>query len=64
MERHGIGIIDWPPYSLDLNPIGHVWKALKQKLCELLPDTDTLMDNIIDIEELKRRLQVAWGAID
>jgi len=23
--EHGITKLDWPPYSLDLNPIEHIW---------------------------------------
>ena len=48
----------------DLNPIEHVWKALKQKLYTIFPDTDSLRDNQADLAELKRRIQVAWDAID
>jgi hypothetical protein len=36
--RNGIHITDWPPYSPDLNPIEHAWKALKEKVCEMYPD--------------------------
>ena len=32
LQIHGIEYIDWPPHSLDLNPIEHVWKALRAKL--------------------------------
>jgi transposase len=36
--ENGIRITDWPPYSSDMNPIEHAWKALKEKVCEMYPD--------------------------
>jgi DDE superfamily endonuclease len=29
-ENEGIPLLDWPPYSPDMNPIEHVWKKLKE----------------------------------
>ena len=39
-EDHGVWVIEWPPYSPDLNPIEHLWWALKKKLHELYPEFD------------------------
>jgi DDE superfamily endonuclease len=36
-----IQLIEWPPYSFDLNPIEHLWAVLKQWIHEHYPD---LMD--------------------
>ncbi|KAK2027939.1 hypothetical protein LX32DRAFT_591677, partial [Colletotrichum zoysiae] len=32
MLQQGISWLDWPPYSLDLNPIEHVWRMMKNNL--------------------------------
>ena len=29
-EDHGIPVLDWAPYSPDLNPIEHVWARIKE----------------------------------
>jgi hypothetical protein len=63
LQEHGIEYIDWPPHSPDLNPIEYIWKALKQKVLSLFPHLRYLRDNLVDREELKRCLMIAWAAI-
>lgn len=45
LEVHGVATIRWPPYSPDLNPIEHLWWALKKKLHELHPEFDNMGDS-------------------
>ena len=38
-RESGIKLLEnWPPYSLDLNPIEHLWPHVKQKVYELYPE--------------------------
>ena len=63
LQIHGIEYIYWPPHSPDLNPIEHIWKALKGKLLELFPGLYFLTNNKASIEKLKEYLKIAWNSI-
>lgn len=66
LQQQGFKLLeDWPPYSPDLNPIEHLWSALKRKLFELFPAIkkwngleEQLQNNI------GNALKEAWRAID
>lgn len=63
LQLYGIEYIDWPPHSPDLNPIEHVWKALKSNLRKMFPHLQDLKDNRASREELIRCIKLAWAAI-
>lgn len=63
-ENYNILTTDWPPYSPDLNPIEHAWKALKELIAEKYPH---LMASYSDTEkirmELEEALKVCWDEL-
>ena len=58
-------ITNWPPYSLDLNPIEHIWHYLKVRLYDMFPEVAT---DKSESEEARQRLesciQAAWDTLD
>ena len=58
LEQAGVSIISWPAFSPDLNPIETVWNKLKDWLGQRYPD------HKCSYEELRRRVQEAWEAIE
>lgn len=63
LERHGIWTIDWPPFSPDLNPIEHLWYALKHKVNQLHPNLSTMGRSEADIQVFFKVIQEAWAAL-
>ena len=64
-EDNGIVITDWPPYSLDLNPIEHLWYLLKQLVYQVNPDIDSVTGSEDTVREvLWKALEEAWTLID
>jgi hypothetical protein len=63
LEVHGVHTVNWPPYSPDLNPIEHLWWALKKKLHELHPEFDNMGDSQAEWDAFELGLHEAWAAI-
>ena len=63
-ENHGILLLDWPPYSPEMNPIENLWAIVKRKLLELYPNLITdIGKSEVDIPYLVKCLHDAWGKI-
>jgi transposase len=63
LEKHGIWTLEWPPYSPDLNPIEHMWWALKKMVHKLHPELDKMGNSEADWDALKEAIKEAWLAI-
>lgn len=57
-------VMNWPPYSPDLNPIENLWALLKAKIYELHPEIRGMPDNEETLQFLIDIAQQAWSMID
>ena len=63
-EENGIDITDWPPFSPDLNPIEHAWKALKEMVFKMFPEVWTAASKGEgDLRAMEEALKAAWDAL-
>ncbi len=60
-QEMGIEVMEWPPYSSDLNPIENLWALLKKEAYKIYPDLNSLEGKGDEAEtELFQILQRAW----
>jgi hypothetical protein len=63
-EENGVTLLDWPPYSPDLNPIENVWKLLKERICKENPSLSTMPKNNTTLRLLIRTAITVWEAFE
>ena len=57
--------MEWHPNSPDMNPIEHIWRALKAKLYARFPDTYAIRGGPETVRaELEWRLQIVWNELE
>jgi transposase len=62
-QERAIPVLDWPPYSPDLNPIEHVWATMKQWFHDNYPQLKEMEDSQAAYDKLARVIVEAWEAI-
>ena len=52
LSKEGVTMLEWPPYSPDLNPIENIWNWIKKKvgICAT-------------VEEMEQKVLQAWNSI-
>lgn len=53
LAEMGLKVLEWPPFSPDLNPIEHLWANMKQEIAR--------MPQVANLAALWARIQAIWG---
>jgi transposase len=56
LESNDVDVLQWPPYSPDINPIENVWSHIKDAMNRMCPKPSTLA-------ELETAVQAIWSSV-
>lgn len=59
-SREGVMLVEWPPYSPDLNPIKSLWAILKERICKRYPELAELLKNMAAEDRLIECAEELW----
>ena len=60
-REEGIELMDWPPYSPDLNPIKNLWAMLKEAIHKKYPELEFATKTDENLDLLIRAAQECWA---
>lgn len=60
LREYRIDVMDWPLYSLDLNPIENLWALLKLEVYKLYPHLLHAPNNAETLHQLICAAMIAW----
>lgn len=63
-RENGITLVEWPPYSPDLNPIENLWKLLKEGIIALHPELSDMPKNFYTLQKLCEAAVESWEAFE
>ena len=63
LSEHNITTLDWPAYSPDLNPIEHLWWALKRRMDDFYPQYRDYSQSQEEWHGFCEALKECWSTI-